>query len=323
VARRWAHDELERLKGKPTIAEEEKAQRRIGEERANALTFARAAELLLKASSERGMTDAYRDRLLKLFFKHVLPQVAEKRVCEVTLDDISMILNAEGLRLGNLRIFRPFIAQLLDIPSRFGVKAAATPYCLKKISMSPETGSTTIAPLCGWTKVDYERFFERFETGQDKWQQARCLRLYFRLSCPLSRLLKARWDQLWVVFVREGTINTGNSDRRIQWRYDESWRGAHMLGRASERIIRECHELCRSKYPGSEFWFPSSFGRQVGHIRSIDHFWRSALAAQELRYFSPRAFRAAYREAWPWHEVWTETIVTWPLGRSDANVSGD
>jgi hypothetical protein len=272
---------------------------------------------VLDGMMDAGATAAYHLRLYKLFSSHVPVDIANKRVCEVMPDEISKILGSPSLTIGNLRVLRPFMGQVLDLPRRFGVDTEVSSYDLRTMGQQQGRGSLPVTQLREWREADYDAFFALLETEQDKWQQARCLRLFFHFYCPMSQLMRARWDQLWVV--KSGIVSgeTDEAGNFLQWRYSDKWRGRETLRGASERIARECLER-RSEFPNSAFWFPTRFGRRVSHIRSIDHMWRTVLAAQKLSYVSPRLFRMAYRSAYPWHESHSEFMASLSNGRTQS-----
>jgi hypothetical protein len=301
IARLWAHDELARLKGQLTLAEEREVQRDIGRQRVAALTFSKAMQAVLDGMAHAGLTQAYRDRLYKLFFRHVPIEIANKGVCEVTSADISKVFGCQNLKPGSLRILRPFIGQVLQIPDRFDADTAMSPYDFRTIDQSTRPNPASLAQLVDWRETDFESFLVWLESKREHWQQARCLRLFLHFYCPMSQLLKARWDQLYVV--RSGSHSGGGSEARtfLQWRHSDRPSGSETLRGASEKLVRECFERCATEFPKSQFWFPTRSGRGAGHITSIDHVWRIALAEFKLRYVSPRQFRSAYREAYPFH----------------------
>ena len=71
--------------------------------------------------------------------------------------------------------------------------------------------------LRDWSEDDYASFLADIEADSEKWQQAYCLRLYFYFHSPMSRLLAARWDQLWEV-----AFQAQKDRRHLQWRYQKS-----------------------------------------------------------------------------------------------------
>ncbi|WP_072386437.1 hypothetical protein [Hyphomicrobium sp. CS1BSMeth3] len=291
-ARRWAHDELAKLRGTATLEDEEAAQREIGKRRAAGLTFRQTADIILRGMASNGLSEAYTDRLEKLFSNHVPATVAAKLTREVSREDIAGILNSSRLAPGNLRILRPFIRQVLDVPWRFRAETEVAPHQIDEIVNPIDDRPRSV--LHTWSQGQYEALFQLLESELDKWQQARCLRIYFlSLHCPLSQLMRARWDELWV------TKHGGRSG--LRWVYSERPRGWDSFRSKGEQIFRECLLRGREEFGENEFCFPTHFGRNVGHIRSIEHIWRETLSSSNLSYVSPRAFRKAYRDAHPWH----------------------
>ena len=292
-ARRWAHDELAKMRGTATLEEEDAAQREIGKRRAAGLTVRQTADIILRGMAGRGLSEAYTDRIEKLFSNHVPTAVAGKLTCEISRDEVAGILNSSRLAPGNLRILRPFIRQVLDVPWRLRAKPKVAPHHIDEI-VDPIDGPQ-LSALRTWTEGHYNALFKLLEAEQDKWQQARCLRLYFlSLHCPLSRLMAAQWDQVW-------TTKYG-SRTGVRWKYSDRRGGWDSFRSKGEQIFRECLRRGQTEFGENEFCFPTRFGRKVAHIRSIDHVWRQTLSSSDLPYVSPRAFRRAYRDAHPWHD---------------------
>ena len=310
IARRWAHDELAKIKGMPTLQEEQLKQKKLGMRRAQALTLGRAAEYALRGMAERGVSQKYRDRIDKLFSTHIPASMAAKNICKVTLKDISQIFNSTSLKPGNLRILRPFLGQLLDMPARFGVWPKMTSYRFGRVPKLEKRASRS-EQIGAWTEKDYAEFFQRLETEEEKWQQAYCLRIYLSCSAPITRVMAARWDEMWVV-KHEPSFLRRTPSKSLRWQYRPDWRGVQPMRGVCAEIVRKCFEKCQSEFPNTPYLFPTGFGRRVEHIRSIDHMWRLALHAHKLRYVSPRVFRLTFNEALPWYGFnWEVDEASW------------
>lgn len=292
-ARRWAHDELALARGRPTLAEEDAAQRALAQQRIKRLTFAAAAGAVLSGMEVRGLSRPYRDHLYKLFSVSVPAEVAAKNVCDVSMDDIASLLGR--LAPGNVKLLRPFLGQLLNIPERFGLRPAASSYDFRSLSEYLPQKQEVPLQLRDWTRDEYASFVMEFENEQEWWQQANCLRLFFCFHAPLTQILAARWDQIWEI-----NPSTKLAKKHYQWRYREGLWKFESIRAAQIEVLQNCLERGKEEFGETPYWFPSRYGRQFGHIRSVDHVWRTALFNRRLQYISPITFRKALHATHPW-----------------------
>lgn len=292
-ARRWAHDEIASIKGRPALAEEDAAQKELARRRIEGLTLAGAAKAVLRGMDGRGLSQVYRDRLDKLFSRYVPTEVATKNVCDVSMDDIASLLSS--LAPGNLRLLRPFLGQTLDIPGRFGIRPAASSYEFRSLSDHLTQAPDVPRQLRNWARDDYVSFVSELEQERDRWQQAYCLRLFFDFHAPLAQVLAARWDQLWEV-----NHHGGKGNKHYQWRYKEAPWKFESIRAPQVELVRKCLAWGKEEFGDTPYWFPSRHGRHFEHIRAVDHVWHAALYKRRLRYLSPREFRKALRATHPW-----------------------
>lgn len=298
-ARSWAHDELSKLRGLPTLGEEEFQQREIGKRRASILTLRRSVEKAIGGMKRQELTQSYVDRLEKLFFLHVPKHVADKKIADITSAEIETIFTSSEITPGNLRLLRPLIGQALEIPRRFGVKTHVSSYDFRDMDSKDEDDFIRSYSTYKWSTQQYEQFFLILESENIYWQQAICLRLYFQFSCPLSRLMAARWDELKEVTSRSSARLQSNPVPHLEWWYQPERRRWAPIRSKELDLLRRCYQ--GGEGLGSPYWFPSDASRQVGHIRSIDHIWHRALHSNGLRYVSPRKFRLVFRATHPWY----------------------
>jgi integrase len=300
-ARRWAHDELSKLRGRLTLEEEEFQQREIGKRRASLLTLRRSIEKAIGGMKRQELTQSYLDRLEKLFFVHVPEQIADKKIAEVTSDEIESIFTSPEITPGNLRLLRPLLGQALEIPRRFGVETNVSSYDFRDMNSIDEGDFIRSYPTYKWSTQQYEQFFLVLESENVYWQQAICLRLYFQFRCPLSRLMAARWDELKEVTLRDSVRLRSKAVPHLEWWYQPERRRWEPIRSKALDLLRLCYESGEGL--ASPYWFPSEASRQHGHIRSIDHIWHRALHGYGLRYVSPRKFRSVFRATHPWYGI--------------------
>jgi hypothetical protein len=90
--------------------------------------------------------------------------------------------------------------------------------------------------------------------------------LSFELQAPFSRLLSARWDQIF-----ENRWYPFGPEERKYW---------HLLcdriDMPAYKILERVHKYGNSDFGGSDYWFPSQTSSQ-GHIKNPDRVWRSIL----------------------------------------------
>lgn len=298
-ARAWAYDEIARLRGKPTLDEEEREQRERAKIRIEKLRFSDAAQHVLKGMQFRGASEQYRVLLDKLFWRVTAPEIALKPVYRVTLDDVACMLDNSALKPGNRATLRPFLGQILDIPERFGVRSATSSYFFRELSAPSRRGHRT-QQLSTWSKQRLQGFLDALEQHDSHWQQALCLRIYFEVYGPLSRLMAARWSDVGVVRTSANELLGAPDGSHLRWTYKPGRRGWDSLRGQADRVVEKCFYYQRRDFPNSAFLFPTFHGRKVHHIRSIDHVWRRALNSADLSYVSPCEFRKYFQERFPW-----------------------
>ncbi len=300
-ARSWAHDELSKLRGRPTLEEEEFQQREIGKRRASLLTLQRSVEKAIWGMKQQKLTQSYMDRLEKLFFVHVPRYIADKKIAEVTSEEIESIFTSPEITAGNLRLLRPLLGRALEIPRRFGVETLVSSYDFRDMDSIDERDFIKSYPTYKWSTQQYEKFFLVLEAENVYWQQAICLRLYFQLRCPLSRLMAARWDEIKEVTLRDSVSSRSKAVPHLEWWYESDRRRGEPIRSKELDLLRLCYRSGEGL--ASPYWFPSDSSRQCGHIRSIDHIWHRALHSHSLSYVSPRKFRLVFRATHPWYGI--------------------
>jgi integrase len=285
-ARAWARDEIDLLKHKQTVQIEEHLQREHFARRLSQLTFAEAAQNLLRWMRVNRRSEGYVDRIDKLFFRLVPEQVSRQSFAKLSPEKIADAIVKPTNSAGNMRIAKAFVGQIYEQANRFW----AVPHdhaerftqhfwllWTKRIDVAfPELRS--LGPQ------DYERLFRRLEGEQAAWRQALAIRLYFKFGAPLSRVLSGRWEQVlddfWYPYWPHQKRYWFESRERID---DEA--------RALLKRVRERSGLNKK----SGFWFPSGASRK-GSITTVDAFWRQVTRELGVGSYPLREFARSFRD---------------------------
>ena len=118
-ARLWARDQIDRLTGRPTLADERRDQWARSAEQAGKITLARAAAGVITTLELGGRSQVYRDRLDKLFSAYVPENLKKKPLVKITLAEIASVLRSPVLSYGNMRALRPFLGKCIDLVRQF------------------------------------------------------------------------------------------------------------------------------------------------------------------------------------------------------------
>ncbi len=305
IARSWAYDEINRIKGKPTLAEEDEEQKRVGKERASTLSLEQAVKAIIKGMEFEGLSLAYRDRLQKLFDIYVassVPAIANKRACEITLDDVAKVLNTLNTKPGNIRILRPLLRRALEIPFNFGVETKSSPYGYLDLGDRVAYSVSFPPKLRHWKRKQFFDLLDDLTEDNERWQQAACIRLYLTGSAPLSQIMAARRDDIFPTQISDPFGTDDTTKNGYIWQYARGWKGREIIRGTTANLIQRCFELGEEQFV-SPYLFPSKFGAR-GHIRSVEYVWRETLIRHDLGLVTPRSFRLAFKEATHWHDIW-------------------
>lgn len=286
-AREWARDEIDQIKGRPTLDEEKQVRWRKAQARIQRLTFGRAAESLIVGMRGRGLSQAYVDRIDKLFATHIPAPLQKALLREVSAKDIAEAIVNTSIRPGNIRTLRSFIGQIFKRGSEFygplgRFSEDLSDHFWKRWDAEYKIDIPELAAL---KDTDYQRIFKKLEAQESRWQQALCIRLFFKFGAPLSRLMSARWAQ-----VLEKSWYPYWPDERVYW-----FESQERIDDIAAAILDRVAFLARKDFGASELWFPSHFGRSAQHIRTVDPVWRDTLDAVGSRYYPLREFALSYR----------------------------
>lgn len=304
-ARLWAADEIDVLKGRHTLAAEVEKNRIDFGVLIGRIPLVRAKDAYLAGRRADGLSQAYVDRLDKLFTRFVSADISHLPMATISSEMLLSILASSSLSPGNLRVLRPFLKDLFGRyrEMHWGRNVAD----VAARSLEPAGNGdwpTTVAALPTWTESQFEEVFTWLLSQEAYWQQALCLRLFLCVyNVPMTTAMAARWDQFYIVEINRSPFGRTQKEKRPSWYWSgKQWR-AHVFRRREMTLV---DELRRRAAPGADVLFPSRFGRGAAHIRSVEHVWRETLARFKLPYASPRQFRSHYHalnlaEGW-WHK---------------------
>ena len=302
AARHWAQNEVDKINGRVlygddgftkivrmSLEEEIKQQEDSLKQRIKTYSFSKAKEIQLQRMKTRGVSQSYLDRLDKVFEQCIPDDLKSKNLFAVQKNELAKTLLSVS-KISNLKVLRPFIGQILDFPQRYGLRCLATSYNMRQIN-TPDYGE-----VCSIIdKPEKLRaLFKYLENAEDKWQQAYCLRLYFLMSAPMSKIMAAKWDQLQIY-----TYTRRSDDsflfHSLDWVYGENRRSFDSIRTIAFEILVKSREKISKEFGSSEYWFPSPSKRhQDGHIKSTNVFWQQCLAELKLDYVTPKTLRREY-----------------------------
>lgn len=300
-AREWARDEIDRLKGRPTLDQEERSQRARSAWQGRHITLARAAKAVLLNLQLGGRSLAYRDRLDKLFALYVPEPVKSKRLTRLTEEDLATVLRNPHLSYGNMRTLRPFLGKCVNITEQVKLRRHRS---LWDFERNLEIEVTKIVnPMVDW-EVDSFRNLISHLTTHAHWRQALCLALYFETREALESAMAAEWDQFKDVPYRSQLDAEEGRFWRREWQLHGKGGWRHQITVRANRIFELVAHKRSTLAEASPYLFPSGYGRQFPHIRSVDHVWRDVIATCSVPYISPRMARILYSAAL-WGSAWS------------------
>jgi hypothetical protein len=300
AARTWAKNEILLLKGIPTLATENNEQAKSVKEKLSDVTLTRCVEAVLSNYRKMKLTTAYIDRVEKIFVTTVPRNLQTKLMREISKEDAERIIKSANALPGNRRTLIPFLGRVFNSYAK--LTGEHDEFWRATYHRRHKPFETAKRFQIDDAKLEKVRcLISILECEENNWQQALCLRLYLSSDCPLSRLMAARWDELYEV------TDVWANKKRLQWRYDSKILGYVIYQRADKHLIQKIYGKVQIEFPRSAFWFPSKLGRKVGHIRTVDQTWIKALNLAGLNYVTPKKMKAAIVE-FGFYQVWPNRL---------------
>ena len=253
---------------------------------------------MLSGMAAEGLSQPYIDRLDKLFAIHIPRRLKLSRLDKVSPKALAGSLTSVATQGGNLRILKSFLAQVYRRAREFD---ACAPGFSDEFSSQfwkkwQSANKLPFPELSRLMRADYEKIFARLEAEDDRWQQALCIRLFFMLGAPMSRLMQAQWwqivDDRWFPYLPEEKVYWFESSEHLK---EDAKR---VLEKASARVTRG---LARSGY-----WFPSPVCSRAP-ISSVQGLWQDVLEGVGSRYFPVCEFAQSFRR--PNNPSYAMTVV--------------
>ncbi len=302
AARKWAQDEIDKINGRMlygdngftkvariTLKQEIKQQEESLKRRIKTYSFSKAKDIQLQRMKTRGVSQNYLDRLDKVFEQCVPNELKSKNLFDVQKSELTKTLMSVA-KVSNLKMLRSFIGQILDFPQSYGLRCKASSYNMRQIN-TPEYDA--ISPIIE-NPEKLKALFKYLEYEEDKWQQAYCLRLYFLMSAPMSKIIAARWDQIRINRYTRRCDGAHLFDG-LDWVYGETWRSFERIKALAFEILLRSRSNIAKEFSESEYWFPSPSGHHQGdHIKSTNVLWEQCLEELNLDYVSPKTLRREY-----------------------------
>lgn len=284
-ARRWAKDQIDASKGRTTLKQDQEERRQRIADRISKMTLLRAARLTLDGMRIQGMSAAYVDRLDKLFSAHIPKPLWSMRLNEVSPKAMACALARMAPSGGNLRILKSFIGQIFNRTTELGGSTTAF------MSEFPDqfwrkwrsANKQPFPELLNLTRHDYSLIFARLEAEEERWQQALCIRLFFMLGAPLSRLMDAQWWQIigdrWYPYLPE---------EKFYW-----FESSEYLRPDTIVVLERARILCKERSE-KRYLFPSPTlpGKPITTTLGL---WRDALEEVGSRYYPLAEFARHFR----------------------------
>jgi hypothetical protein len=287
-ARDWGRDEIDRIKGRPTVGDEATLEYDAVRDLVRALPLGRAARALINGLGANNASQHYLDRLDKLFSNNVPQRIRLTPISQLDPREIARAIVRADISAGNIRTLRSFISQIIERGASFDGALGRFHNTFKSefAIQWEEVRKVRFPELNEWKDGDYQRIFDALESDTQYWQQALAVRIYFEFKAPLTRIVSASWNQI-------------HDDHWYPYWPDEKefwFECRENLGETPKRLLDRIKQLGTASFDESRFWFPTKFSRSVDHIRSVEHAWQRALSKCGLSYYPLREFSRSFRE---------------------------
>jgi hypothetical protein len=197
-AREWARDEIDSIKRRPTVEREAWLERLSARQLVQSMTLQRAASALLEGLEANNASEAYRDRLHKLFAVHVPNRIKQTTLKKLDPKQIARALVKAKASPGSVRVLRSFISQIIERSASFnGSPRRFHGEFAEEFAVQWERTRDVRYPELRKLRIEkYHEIFSALEADDTYWQQAMAIRLYFAFGAPLSRVLCGQWKQI-------------------------------------------------------------------------------------------------------------------------------
>lgn len=293
-ARDWAKREIDLAKGgavfwrEVELRRDEDARRRKAAARVKKMLLREAAKGVCNGMRIYGRSQDYITRVDKLFFKYVPLELQKRPLAKVSAKSMARALVSDSIPAGNLRILRSFLGQIFEEASLFyGSFGQFSEALSAEVSRLWETKRDVRFPeLREWKRPDYERLFAELEVMEGNWQQAMCIRLFFKFGAPLTKLMGAQWSQFL-----DGTWYPYWPGQRRYWHP-----ACERIDQEADKLLRQVALLGKRDFGSCCYLFPSRSTSDSSHIKTVATTWARLLQTVGSRYYPIREFARSYRE---------------------------
>jgi hypothetical protein len=287
-AREWARDEIDRLKGRPTLRDEHWNRHRDAGELVLALTLNDAASARLKGLASKNASEDYIYQLNKLFALHIPDEMKCTPLGKLNPKHTARTLVRSDASPGNVRALRSFLSQIIERGAAFhGPLLRFHDEFAQEFVLQWERNRDVRYPeLRRLRPTRYQSLFNALEADEEYWQQAMAIRLYFAFHAPLSRVLASQWQQVHKKYWYPYWPN----EKELWFESREA------IDDSISKLLVRVRNLGERDFGATAYWFPSRHGRNANHIRSVEHAWQRALRASQIRYYPLREFSRSFRD---------------------------
>lgn len=285
-ARAWAMDEIDKAKGRLPLFTERMLRRERFAYQVRRMSLEHAAQMLIEGMRIEGLSQSYLDRLDKLFMAHVPAALRQRPLAKVSHKKLAASLAKLAVHGGNLRILKSFVGQIFTRAGEFDGSLSAFPEKLSEEFWERwERTNKLPFPELGQRRKDrYQTVFAKLEAGEDRWPEACCIRLFFILGAPLSKLMSAQWWQIigdvWYPYLPE---------EKKYW-----FESREVLNSDALAIVQKLRTLSDQLSVGDRYLFPSLTNRGKP-ISSVYNLWVSTLNEIGHRNYPLGEFARSYR----------------------------
>lgn len=272
-ARNWAEEELAVLRNTADDElhweAESHENRDYFHQHVKQLTLEQAAVSLLNGMHLSGRSDQYVDQLNKLFHQWEGDELKQKPLDEISIKELARSLVDRKYSWGNIRALQTFIGQVNKQAREFGAG---------RWKFSEKLGREVRKQIRNKYGVKYpelinldpavhEELFKKLEENEEQWQQAYCIRLFFEFRSPLSRIMAARWCEIY----EDHWYPYAPDDRSFWFEVRE-----HITDPA-KLLLDKIQFHISKEFGESNYWFPSAIARSVPHITTVNRLWRKTV----------------------------------------------